>query len=268
MSEIVGQDTALVDLDASWGTAGLDFAYDASQGLEEALAEPERLDETLLDRIMIRHTPKLSMLPTAGSLNAAPVMTSEAYEAVVDAVRGISPMTILDMPHYWSEWTTKVLISSDDVVVTATPDLANLRNTKNLLDYLKSQRPNDADPLLILNKTGLTKNNEISVKDFAAAVGIEPALVIGFDPDTFSEAANDGKMLTEIKGTETTIAGLNYLAERLKTGSFPMTPKAGVGGKKGLSLLSRKSKAPLDMSAQPASKKSGKSIFSKLKKGK
>jgi len=62
LSENIQQETALVDLDASWGTTGLDFAYDASQGLEEALAEPERLDETLLDRIMIRHTDKLSIL--------------------------------------------------------------------------------------------------------------------------------------------------------------------------------------------------------------
>jgi len=267
MSEIVGQDTSLVDLDASWGTTGLDFAYDASQGLEEALAEPERLDETLLDRIMLRHTPKLSMLPTAGSLNSTPVMSSEAYEAVVDAVRGISPMTILDLPHYWAEWTTKVLISSDDVVVTAAPDLANLRNTKNLLDYLKTQRPNDADPILILNKTGLTKNNEITVKDFAAAVDMDPALVIGFDPDIFSEAANDGKMLTDIKGAEQTVVGLNYLAERLKTGSFPMTPKAGVSSKKVLSFLGSKSKGSANMPAG-ASKPSGKSIFSKFKKGK
>jgi len=42
LSENIQQETALVDLDASWGTTGLDFAYDASQGLEEALAEPLR----------------------------------------------------------------------------------------------------------------------------------------------------------------------------------------------------------------------------------
>jgi len=77
LAENIGQQTALVDLDASWGTTGLDFAYDTSQGLEEALAEPERLDETLLDRIMLRHTANLSILPAAGSLGSSPwvVMT-------------------------------------------------------------------------------------------------------------------------------------------------------------------------------------------------
>jgi len=89
---------------------------------------------------------------------------------------------------------------------------------------------------LILNKTGTSKSNEISVKDFSAAVGIEPALVIGFDPEAFIEAANDGKMLTDIKSQGQTVSGLNYLARRLKTGTFPMSD-AGRG--KGLSRLNK-----------------------------
>ena len=262
LAERIHQETALVDLDASWGTTGLDFAYDASQGLEEALAEPERLDETLLDRIMIRHTPKLSILPTAGSLNQKAVMTPEAYEAVVNGVRSISPLTILDMPHYWCDWTTNVLINSDDVVITATPDLANLRNTKNLIDFLRAQRPNDAEPILILNKTGMTKMSEISVKDFAAAVGLEPALVLGFEPDVYFEASNDGKMLTEVKAAAQAVAGMEYIARRLKTGSFDSAAPV-VGGKSG-SLLGKRSKSK----GENTPKKEGKSLFSFKKKGK
>lgn len=253
MSEQIGQETSLIDLDASWGTTGLDFAYDATEGLEEALAEPERLDETLLDRIMLRHTPKLSILPASCSLSARPNMSTEAYETVVNEVRSISPMTILDMPHYWCDWTTNVLAAADDVIITAAPDLANLRNAKNLVDFLKAERPNDGPPILILNKTGVSKLNEISVKDFGAAVGVDPALVIGFDPETFIEAANDGKMLTDIKNAAPTVQGLMYIAERLKTGEFAAAPMAKSGG---LSMLSKKGKSDGEK----------KSLFSKLKK--
>jgi len=222
LAEGVQQETALIDLDASWGTTGLDFAYDATEGLEEALAQPDRLDETLLDRIMLRHTSKLSILPASCSLGQKPNMSTVAYETVVNEVRSISPMAILDMPHFWCEWTTNVLTNADDVVITAAPDLANLRNAKNLIDFLRAERPNDAEPILILNKMGTSKNNEISVKDFGAAVGIDPALVIGFDPETFIEAANDGKMLTDVKTAAQTVTGLMYIAQRLKTGSFPI----------------------------------------------
>lgn len=235
LSENIGQETALVDLDASWGTTGLDFAYDNSQGLEEALAEPERLDETLLDRIMLRHTSKLSILAASGTLGTNPVMSPEAYEAVVNTVRSVSPLTLLDMPHYWCEWTSRVLIASDDVVITAIPDLANLRNTKNLIDFLREKRPNDVDPILVLNRTGASKANEISVKDFAAAVGLEPAVTLGYDPETFTEAANDGKMLAEMKSGGAHVAGLDYLATRLKGGSFQSIPNRKAGSGKGTS---------------------------------
>ena len=232
LAEGIQQETALVDLDSSWGTTGLDFAYDATQGLEEALSQPDRLDDTLLDRIMLRHTAKLSILPAAGALDSKPIMDTRAFETVVNGVRKISPISIVDMPHYWCDWTRNILTAADDVVITASCDLANLRNTKNLIDYLKAERPNDGMPILILNKIGRSKTHEISVKDFGAAVGMDPALVIGFDPDTFFEAANDGKMLTEIKSAAATVNGLNYIANRLKTGSFGSAP-ATSGKRKG-----------------------------------
>lgn len=255
LSERIGQETALVDLDSSWGTTGLDFAYDATQGLEEALSQPDRLDDTLLDRIMLRHTAKLSILPASGTLDLNPIMNPEAFETVVTGVRKISPISILDMPHIWCEWTRDILTSVDDVIITATNDLANLRNTKNLIDFLKAERPNDSPPLLVLNQVGRSKNHEISVKDFGAAIDMEPALVVGFDPDSFFEAANDGKMLTDVKSAGATVNGLTYLANRIKTGSFSGFPAATGKRKRG------KAAGPSDSGGKS-------SLFSKLKKRK
>lgn len=236
------QETALVDLDASWGTTGLDFNYDNVQGLEEALATPDRLDETLLDRIMIRHTEKLSLLPAAASLNNAGMENSEAFEAIVTGIRKISPMTVLDLPHYWTDWTSKTLIGADDVVITATPDLANLRNTKNLIDFLRQARPNDADPLLILNKTGVPKTPEIPVKDFAAALGLEPTLVLPYEPVLYAQAANDGKMLVDMKSDNKAVEGFTYLGQRLRTGTFSAGPAKSKSKKSPGSILSKLSK--------------------------
>ena len=260
LAETLGQETALIDLDASWGTTGLDFSYDNMTGLEEALGEPDRLDETLMDRIMIRHTQKLSILPTSGSLNTKPVMDSASYEAVVNAVRGISPLSILDMPHYWTDWTTNVLTSVDDVIVTATPDLAGMRNAKNLIDFLKTQRPNDPEPILILNCVGMSPKTEITVKDFGAMVGQDPHIVIGWDPDAHFEATNEGKMLADVKSAASTVQGLEFLANRLRTGSFDARSKTDLAPtKKGLLTVGG---GKSDKSA------GGKSMFSFLKKDK
>lgn len=258
LSERLMQETSLIDLDSSWGTTALDFAYDSASGLEEALADADRLDDTLLDRIMVRHTPRLSILPTSSSLNTKPVTDPAAYEAIIAAVRSISPLAILDLPHIWNDWTTNILTTVDDVVITTTPDLANLRNTKNLIDFLKAQRPHDSDPILVLNQTGRcrTKEDEISVENFAGAVGLDPSLVIGFDPDTFSRACNEGKMLAEMKTTDALVPGLDYLGHRLRTGKFTAPPEMGGSRLK----MGRKSK--LTGSGEPAAK--SKSLIASL----
>ena len=258
LSAHMGQETALIDMDSSWGTTGLDFNYDNTKGLEEALADHERLDETLLDRIMVRHTEKLSILPAAASLGSTQPTTVEAYETLVDGVRMLSPLTVLDMPHIWLDWSSQILKSADEIVITATPDLANLRNTKNLVDFLKACRPNDPEPLLILNKTGVPKVAEIPVKDFAAAIGVKPAVVMGYDPVVYTEAANDGKMLCDIKAAAPAFDGIMYLAHRLRTGNFPVQQT----GKKGLKL-----KVGKKDSVEGTEKKSG-GFLAKLKKRK
>jgi pilus assembly protein CpaE len=45
-------EVVIADFDLPFGTAGLDFNQDPLQGLGEALASPERLDEVLLDRLL------------------------------------------------------------------------------------------------------------------------------------------------------------------------------------------------------------------------
>ena len=57
------------------------------------------------------------------------------------------PCIVLDLPHQWTGWTKRTLIAADEIVIIAAPDLANLRNAKNIVDLLKPSRPNDRAPL-------------------------------------------------------------------------------------------------------------------------
>jgi pilus assembly protein CpaE len=105
------------------------------------------------------------------------------------------------------------LLAADDVVITAAPDLANLRNTKNLVDLLKQARPNDRPPILVLNEVGVPKRPEIAVKDFAAALELEVTAVIGFEPQLFATAANNGQMIAEMQAAAKPVEGFRAVAE-------------------------------------------------------
>jgi pilus assembly protein CpaE len=201
-----------VDLDLPFGAAGLNLNQDPLQGVANALAQPDRLDPVLLERMMARCSDRLSLFAAPATLDDDYEIGAAAYAEVTDKIKGSAPFVVLDMPHLWSAWVRHTLLTADEAVVVATPDLTSLRNAKNLIELLVAGRPNDDPPRLVLNMTGLPGRPEISAKDFAEAVGVQPALVLGFDAKLFGQAANNGQMLEEVNAKAKATEGINALA--------------------------------------------------------
>jgi pilus assembly protein CpaE len=215
MSESLKSDVVVADLDLAFGTTGLDFNQDPTQGIAEALQSPERLDEVLLDRLLTKCSEHLSIFAAPVVLDRDYDITADACDVVLDVVRQNVPHVIVDLPHVWSPWVKRVILQADEIVVTAMPDLANLRNAKNLLDLIKANRGNDAPPRLVLNMTGMPKRPEISVKEFVAAIGVTPAQVFEFDCENFGQAGNNGQMVEEFNSKAKAASQFRELAMTL-----------------------------------------------------
>jgi pilus assembly protein CpaE len=190
--------TVIADLDLGFGTAGLDYNQDPPQGIAEAVFAPDRVDSNLVDRLLSKCSDNLSLLAAPATLDRLYDFPETAFDSIIDVLRASTPYIILDLPHAWNAWTRRMLIGADEVVIVAAPDLANLRNTKNILDSVRNARPNDHQPKLILNGVGLLKRPEIAVADFTKTVELEPLAVIPHEPKLFGAAANNGQMIAEI----------------------------------------------------------------------
>jgi len=215
---------SLVDLDLNFGTAALDFNQDPAQSIADALVQPDRADEVFLDRIMTRQTQRLNLFAAPGKLEREYEIEASSYEAIIERIRRGGPFIILDLPHQWSPWVKQTLLTSDDVVIVATPDLASLRNTKNLVDLIKASRPYDSPPRVVVNMCGVPKRPEVPLKDFAEALGVTIAQSIMFDPALFGMAANNGQMLGESQPTSKPALAIDELATAL-TGRRPVEQK-------------------------------------------
>jgi pilus assembly protein CpaE len=191
--------TVIVDMDLGFGTAALDFNQDPPQGIAEAVFAPDRIDENLVDRLLTKCGEKLSILAAPATLDRIYDFSETAFDSLIDILRASTPCVILDIPHIWTAWARRMLISADEIVIVAAPDLANLRNTKNILDMLRSGRAHDGHPKLIMNCVGMPKRPEISVNDFAKAVDLVPSGIIPFQPKLFGPAANNGQMIAEVE---------------------------------------------------------------------
>ncbi|MEO1659695.1 MAG: AAA family ATPase [Pseudomonadota bacterium] len=215
LSESANVNTALIDLDLSFGTTALDFNHENQQTVADALLAPERVDDAVVSKLLAKVTDKLSLFTAPASVSQIMDIPPESYASIIDTVRRVMPYVVLDLPHTWSEWTYNTLLGSDEVIMICQPDLASLRNGKNMLDELKSQRPNDTPPKLIINMMGVPKRPEIPTKDFAAAIEVDPSIVLPFDPQLFGTASNNGQMISETDPAAEASSAIDQLAGEL-----------------------------------------------------
>ena len=208
-------DSVVADLDLAFGTAGLDYNQDPPQGVADAVFSPDRIDTAFIDRLLSRCTDHLSLLAAPATLDRVYDFSAEAFEPVFDALRASVPCVVLDVPHAWNAWTRRVLLGADDILIVAAPDLANLRNAKNLVDLLRGARPNDRRPFYCLNQVGVPKRPEIKPADFARALEDEPLVVIPFEPQVFGTASNNGQMIAEVAAGHRTADMFRQLAQVL-----------------------------------------------------
>jgi pilus assembly protein CpaE len=221
-------DAVVTDLDLAFGTAGLDFNQDPPQGIAEAVFSPDRIDTGFVDRLLAKCTDHLSLLAAPATLDRVYDFGDDAFETLLDSLRSTVPCVVLDVPHQWAGWTKHTLIAADDILIVAAPDLANLRNAKNLYDLLKAARPNDRRPRYCLNQVGVPKRPEIKTADFAKALEDEPVAAIPFDPQMFGAAANNGQMISEISSSHRSAELFRDLAQLLTGRSEPKRQRGGL----------------------------------------
>ncbi len=232
-------ETVITDFDLAFGTAGLNFNQEGGMGIADALSSPERVDSTLLDRLLTKCNDKLSLLASGGVVDREFHIESGAVGAVLDVVRHNVPLVVVDVPNIWAAWTRYTLVHADDVIITATPELAALRNAKNMFDVLKAARPNDTLPKVVLNQVGVPKKPEIPPAEFAKALGIEPLATIPYDPQVFGTAASNGQMIAEVAAKSKTAEIISHVAEALSGREAPKPPAKSIFSGK-FSLMRKK----------------------------
>ncbi|MBE7183159.1 MAG: AAA family ATPase [Methylobacterium mesophilicum] len=239
MSTLFTSEVMVADMDLAFGTANINFDQDPAQGIAEAVFAPERVDEVYLDRLLAQCAERLSLLAAPSTLDRTYDFDADAFKGIIETAQRSAPLLVLDVPHAWTNWTRATLSAADEVVITATPELANLRNTKNLVDMLRKLRPNDKPPHLVVNQVGVPKRPEIATADFVEPLGLQALAVIPFEPQLFGNAANNGRMLGEMDAKSPIVATVSQMAHVL-TGRVEVKARKGTGIAKLMDRLKKK----------------------------
>jgi pilus assembly protein CpaE len=198
ISQTLRQDVLILDMDLAFGTAGLNFNQDPPHGLNDAISANTKMDQVMLDRLMSKAANHINLLTAPVTLDRTYDHGERDFEQVLEISQKSTPVVILDIPHTWDAWVRHTLATIDEIILVAEPDLANLRNAKNLADTIKALRPAETEPLLVINKVGVPRRPEIAATEFASSIECRLLGQIQFDAATFGTAANNGQMIAEV----------------------------------------------------------------------
>ncbi len=215
LSQTYGEQVIVVDLDIPYGTAALVFNIRARQTTADALSQMNRMDEVLLERFMVPYGPsknKVSILPSPASLTAGIDVTTEGLNTILRLVRNMAGFVVLDLPHTWQKWFRELIVECDELVLVAEPDLACLRDMKNIVEFLGSTRGTESPTSLVLNRVGIQKRAELSEKEFRDTLGTSVDLVIPADIAAFSAALNNGELIFKTTPKSKVVKAINTLA--------------------------------------------------------
>ena len=191
------EDVLLIDLDLAFGTAALSLNLNPVESVAAALDQPDRLDEVLMERFMTRVEDHFSVVAAPADLNGFSEPSFESFEALIRLGSRMASFVVLDLPHQWARWVHDVLLLANDVVITAYPDLANLRDAKHFFENLVPRRGTEAPTRLVFNCVGRSKRTELSAKDFEGAMNVTPSAAIPYNPGAFGAVLQDGELLSK-----------------------------------------------------------------------
>jgi pilus assembly protein CpaE len=190
---------ALVDLDLQNGDCALALDIKPTSGLREALANPLRIDNTLLERVMSPIGERLFVLSSEEPLGEDLHFTAVAVETLVSALREQFHYVILDVPRIPAPPYRRALEMADFRITVADQTLRSVRDTvrlRNALGEGEGKRRN----LVVVNRHGEGGRHAVTLHEMQHVLEVKPKSVIPFQPTLFTTVAGGTKIAAARRG--------------------------------------------------------------------
>ena len=190
---------ALVDLDLQNGDCALALDIKPSSGLREALANPLRIDNTLLERVLAPVGERLFVLSSEEPLAEDLHFTAVAVETLVSALREQFHYVIVDVPRIPTPPYRRALEMADFCVVVADQTLRSVRDTVRLGTAL-AEGGGKRRNILVVNRHGEGGRHAVTLQEMQHVLEAKPKSVIPFQPSLFTTVAGATKIAAARRG--------------------------------------------------------------------
>jgi len=190
---------ALVDLDLQNGDCALALNIKPTPGLREALVNPARIDNTLLERVMTPVESRLFVLSSEEPLRDNLQFTPEAVEILVTALRDQFHYVILDVPRTPSPPYQRALDLADFRIIVCDQTLRSVRDTVRLRSALGEVDGGHRN-LLVVNRHGEGGRLAVTLQEMRKILDLQPSAVVPFHPTSFVSAVTKSQVAASRRG--------------------------------------------------------------------
>jgi pilus assembly protein CpaE len=208
------QSVALVDLNAVVGEIPLFLAVRPSYHWGEIMQNIGRLDSAFLMNIMVRHGSGLYVLPSPSKLNGYPVATPDTMQRVLNVLRDMFDVVVIDGGQSMDNAYLKVIEMSDALLIISILSLPCLHNTHNLLRSLKGLSILPEDRMRVVINRYL-KKSDVSIPEAEESIKQEIFWSIPNDYKATMSAINQGKPLSQVVSKAPVTRSISEMAEYL-----------------------------------------------------
>lgn len=233
LAERFGLATAVADLNFPFGAAASQFDIVPNAEHAHHLYAPERMDASILERILVTKGQKLRVLAAAPDL-AIRARTDAiiSHEKIIALLRAAHQVTVCDMPLTWGRPLDAALSHATDVVLVVSPDFVGAQNAQALIARIDALRGADRRAIVLLNQLRAPQRRELTREEMAQILGYVPEklFTVAHDARSFSTSDQDGRVLSERVPGHAAVATFAAICVRLSGVPAP-TPPAGPFGR-------------------------------------
>ena len=149
-----------------------------------------RLDRTLFERPLVRHSSGVSLLAPPRHFDDIARITSDGVHQALNLAKAPFPYVLIDLDHSFRPEQVEVIQQADLILLVLRLDFASLRNTRRALEYIELLGISRERIRLVVNRHGQPK--EVPAGKAEEVLGMKVFHYVPDDPRSVNRANNNG----------------------------------------------------------------------------
>jgi pilus assembly protein CpaE len=188
--------TILAELTQQLGSLASMFDVEPRVTLSHLIREIHRVDDYLVEKTLVPFTDKLRILAGPDELSSPRSATPEDLVKIVDCLRKLADLTVLDLPGTFDELEFEVLRACEKVIVVATQNLRSIKSLRLFCESLPEERLVHS-LWVVLNRYDPTKKG-LTCDEIKDMLGVARVLTVADDPQAVNLSVNKARPLRQV----------------------------------------------------------------------